>query len=59
LTNWQRWGNANANSGQKKDAEGMSAFHETELAAQANVLARAVDLRNANAALENRRDATF
>ena len=37
----------------------MSAFHEMELAAQANALARAVDLRNANAALENRRDATF
>jgi small subunit ribosomal protein S15 len=61
--NWQRWGNAHASAGagQKKDAEGMSAFHETELAvgvAQANALARVVDLRNANAAgvaFENRR----
>ena len=51
--NWQRWGSAGATNGQKKDAEGMVAFHETELAAgveQANALARVVDLRNANGA---------
>jgi small subunit ribosomal protein S15 len=43
------------------DAEGMAAIHESELEAgvvQANVMARMVDLRNANAAgvaFENRR----
>jgi small subunit ribosomal protein S15 len=43
------------------DAEGMAVFHESELEAgvvQANVMARMVDLRNANAAgvaFENRR----
>ena len=48
-------------NGQKKDAEGTAAFHEMELVAgvaQANVLAKVVDLRNANAAgvaFENRR----
>ena len=65
--NWQRWGDAGAGGdggggdGQKKDAEGMAVFHEMELVAgvaQANALARVVDLRNANAAgvaFENRR----
>jgi small subunit ribosomal protein S15 len=62
---WQRWGDAGAGAdvgdGQKRDAEGMAAFHEMELVAgvaQANALARVVDLRNANAAgvaFENRR----
>jgi small subunit ribosomal protein S15 len=51
---------ANANLPQKS-VEAMSSYHETQLAAgmaQANVLARVVDLRNANAAgiaFENRR----
>ena len=65
--NWQRWGDAGAGAGvgvgdgQKKDAEGMAAFHEVELVAgvaQVNALARVVDSRNANAAgvtFENRR----
>ena len=40
--NWQRWGSAGAGAGQKKDAEGMVAFHEMELVAgvaQVNALA--------------------
>jgi small subunit ribosomal protein S15 len=63
--NWQRWAGPDAGvgvgDGQKKDAEGMAVFHEMQLAAgvaQANALARVVDLRNANAAgvaFENRR----
>jgi small subunit ribosomal protein S15 len=56
--NWQRGVGATAIP---KNAEEMSAHHETELAAgavQANVMAKVVDLRNANAAgiaFENRR----
>jgi small subunit ribosomal protein S15 len=48
-------------NGHRKSVEAMSAYHETQLAAgmtQANVLAKVVDLRNANAAgisFENRR----
>jgi small subunit ribosomal protein S15 len=54
-------GGANANGHRKGVMEAMSAYHETQLAAgvvQANVMARVVDLRNANAAgiaFENRR----
>lgn len=54
-------GGAGAVSHDRKGAEAMSAYHETQLAAgmtQANVLAKVVDLRNANAAgiaFENRR----
>jgi small subunit ribosomal protein S15 len=54
-------GGAGAVGHDRKGAEAMSAFHETQLAAgmtQANVLAKVVDLRNANAAgitFENRR----
>lgn len=50
-----------ANGHSRKGVEAMSAYHETQLAAgmtQANVLAKVVDLRNANAAgiaFENRR----
>ena len=50
--NWQRWENAGVGAGQE-DAEGMGAFQEAVLAVgvvQANLLARVVDLRNANAA---------
>lgn len=54
--------NANANGNDHpKGMEAISAYHETQLAAgvvQANVMARVVDLRNANAAgvaFENRR----
>ena len=52
---------AKANGHRKGVMEAMSAYHETQLAAgiaQANVMARVVDLRNANAAgiaFENRR----
>jgi small subunit ribosomal protein S15 len=59
-TNWKRWDGADA-SANSKNVEEMSAHHETELAAgvvQANVMAKVVDLRNANAAgiaFENRR----
>jgi small subunit ribosomal protein S15 len=48
-------------NGHRKSVEAMSAYHETQLAAgmtQANVLAKVIDLRNANAAgisFENRR----
>ena len=55
-------GNAGgANGHNRKGIEAMAAYHETQLAAgmtQANVLAKVVDLRNANAAgiaFENRR----
>ena len=52
---------AKANGHRKGVMEAMSAYHETQLAAgivQANVMAKVVDLRNANAAgiaFENRR----
>lgn len=54
-------GGAGAGGLDRKGAAAMSAYHETQLAAgmtQANVLAKVVDLRNANAAgiaFENRR----
>jgi small subunit ribosomal protein S15 len=54
-------GGGGANDHHRKGMEAMSAHHETQLAAgaaQANVLAKLVDLRNANAAgiaFENRR----
>jgi small subunit ribosomal protein S15 len=54
-------GGGGANDHSPKDMEGMSAYHETQLATgvtQANELAKMVDLRNANAAgiaFENRR----
>ena len=54
--------NANANANDRQtDMEAISAYHEAQLTtgiAQANVLAKVVDLRNANAAgiaFENRR----
>ena len=53
--------NAIASDSYRKGVEAMSAYHETQLAVgmtQANVLAKVVDLRNANAAgiaFENRR----
>jgi small subunit ribosomal protein S15 len=59
-TNWKRMGAASASANLKNVGE-MSAHHETELAAgavQANVMAKVVDLRNANAAgiaFENRK----
>jgi len=54
-------GGGGVNGHSRKSVEAMSAYHETQLAAgtvQANVLAKVVDLRNANAAgiaFENRR----
>jgi small subunit ribosomal protein S15 len=54
-------GGGGASGHQRKGVEAISAYHETQLAAgvtQANVLAKMVDLRNANAAgiaFENRR----
>jgi small subunit ribosomal protein S15 len=62
MTNSSGGGGAGgANGHNRRGVEAMSAYHETQLAAgltQANVLAKVVDLRNANAAgiaFENRR----